>query len=668
MDERRARQPLDRAPADGVLVVAFLIDTTIAIVDAFTPILLVNLVVAGPLIAATRATPRRTAWIALYALALGIYEGVPHHILGSGDHVVRCLAIALTGGLAVWGAWLRTRAEAAQHHVALLAEAGAVLNTSLDEAATARTIAGLVTRELADCCAVHTFDRQGQIRHVAVAESERATQPIAEALSAWAAAPEPSADGGLAPAGTGPPEEPTATLRAAIRALGGDGNADGARPPAAVMVVPMSVRDRTLGAITFVSTHGHRVFDTPERQTARDLAARCAMALDNAEQYQERSQVAGALQAGLLPVRLPRIPGVEIAARFHAADDVEVGGDFFDVFPAAGGWAVVVGDVSGKGASAAAVTALARYTVRAVAETAREPAAVLRALNEALLREELDERFCTTAYALLRETGDGVLVRACAAGHPPPLVVEAGGQVAPLTGRGMALGIAPNPPLAESEITLCAGDKLVLYTDGVIEARVGSGMLGIDGLSEVLAGTARDDTVLTGEQVYRAAEPRSTARHDDIAVVVLRATGAASAGNEGLARTGASGRRGVLQLRLRGGLHAPWIARRALDALELPLLDPADAHRSSLLVSEIVSNSVRHAPGPPHGIGFDADLTPERLAVEVRADGASFHLDSRHPPLDEASRRGLVLLDRLADRWGTRDDGHTVWFELDRER
>lgn len=665
MDERPARQLFGRAPADGVLVIAFLIDTAIAIVDAFTPILLVNLVVVGPLIAATRATPRRTAAIALYALALGIYEGVPHHILGSGDHLVRCLAIALTGGLAVWGAWLRTRAEAAQRHVALLAEAGAVLNASLDEAATARTIAGLVTRELADCCAVHTFDRQGQIRHVAVAESERATQPIAEALSAWAAAPEPDGDG-PATNGAGPANEPTATLRAAIRALGAEGNGHGARTPAAVMVVPMSVRDRTLGAITFVATHGHRAFDTGERETAGDLAARCAMALDNAEQYQERSHVAGALQAGLLPVRLPRIPGVEIAARFHAADDVEVGGDFFDVFPAAGGWAVVVGDVSGKGASAAAVTALARYTVRAVAETAREPAAVLRALNEALLREELDERFCTTAYALLRETGDGVLVRACAAGHPPPLVVEADGQVAPLTGRGMALGIAPNPPLAESEITLCAGDKLVLYTDGVIEARVGGGMLGIDGLTEVLAGTARDDTVLTGEQVYRAAEPRSTARHDDIAVVVLRATGAASTGNEGLARTGASGRRGVLQLRLRGGLHAPWVARRALDALELPLLAPADAHRASLLVSEIVSNSVRHAPGPAQGIGFDADLTPERLAVEVRADGAGFHLDSRHPPLDEASRRGLVLLDRLADRWGTRDDGHTVWFELDR--
>jgi serine phosphatase RsbU (regulator of sigma subunit) len=667
MDEQRARQPFGRAPADGVLVIAFLIDTTIAIVDAFTPILLVNLVVVGPLIAATRATPRRTAAIALYAVALGIYEGVPHHILGSGDHIVRCLAIALTGGLAVWGAWLRQRAEAAQRHVALLAEAGAVLNTSLDDAATARTIAGLVTRELADCCAVHTFDRQGQIRHVAVAESERATQPIAEALSAWAAAPETDGDDRLATGATAP-DEPTAALRTAIRALGSNGSTNGARTPAAVMVVPMSVRDRTLGAITFVATHGHRPFDTVERETARDLAARCAMALDNAEQYQERSHVAGALQAGLLPVRLPRIPGVEIAARFHAADDVEVGGDFFDVFPAAGGWAVVVGDVSGKGASAAAVTALARYTVRAVAETARDPAAVLRALNEALLREELDERFCTTAYALLRETGDGVLVRACVAGHPPPLVVEADGQVAPLTGRGMALGIAPNPPLAESEITLCAGDKLVLYTDGVIEARVGNGMLGIEGLSEVLSGTARDDTVLTGEQVYRAAEPRSAARHDDIAVVVLRATGAASAGNEGLARTGASGRRGVLQLRLRGGLHAPWVARRALDALELPLLAPADAHRSSLLVSEIVSNSVRHAPGPPHGIGFDADLTPERLAVEVRADGDGFHLDSRHPPLDEASRRGLVLLDRLADRWGTRDDGHTVWFELDRER
>src|SRR4051794_13919170 len=655
-----APRGIGRAPGDGVLLAAFLVDTTIAIVDAFTAAVLINLVVAGPLIAATRVGPRRTALISLYAVALALYEGIPHGIFGSVDHIIRCTAIALTGGLAVWSSWLRQRSEAAQRHVALLAEAGAVLSASLDDAATTRNIANLVVREIADCCAVHTFDRRGSVRNVAVAHGPQATQDLAEALRAWAAAAHPEADA------------PTETLRAAIRPLVGNGDGDGDgvpdRSPAAVMVVPMTAREHTLGAITFVKTHARRPFDDAERQTAAELASRCAPALDNLEQYQERSRIAATLQDSLLPARLPRVPGFEIAARFHAADEVEVGGDFFDVFPTADGWAAVIGDVTGKGAGAASVTAMARYTVRAVANRASGARAVMHALNDALLRDGNDERFCTAIYAELRAAGGGTVVRLCNAGHPQALVVRADGRVEEVAARGMALGIAPDPPLGEAEIALAAGEKVVLYTDGVTEARLASGMLGTDGLAAGLAGSGGDDAVRTGERVYRAAEPSSASANDDIAVLVLRAAPPVGrAGDEGLARTGASGRRGVLHLRLRGGPSAPGAARRALDALELPLLAPADAHRASLLVSEIVSNSVRHADGDAaDAIDFDADLTPDTLAVEVREEGAGFRLEPRRPPSDEASRRGLVLIESLADRWGTRADGRAVWFELDR--
>src|SRR3954468_8772902 len=133
-----ARQRIGRTPADGVLLAAFLIDTTIAVVDAYTAAVLINLVVVGPLIAATRVGPRRTALISLYAVALGLYEGVPHHLFGTVDHLIRCTAIALTGGLAVWSSWLRQRSEAAQRHVALLAEAGAGPRASPHRAAVAR--------------------------------------------------------------------------------------------------------------------------------------------------------------------------------------------------------------------------------------------------------------------------------------------------------------------------------------------------------------------------------------------------------------------------------------------------------------------------------------------------------------------------------------------------
>src|SRR3954453_6884236 len=654
-----ARQRIGRTPDDGVLLAAFLIDTTIAVVDAYTAAVLINLVVVGPLIPATRVGPLRTALISLYAVALGLYEGIPHHIFGTVDHLIRCTAIALTGGLAVWSSWLRQRSEVAQRHVALLAEAGAVLSASLDDAATTRNISNLVVRGLADCCAVHTFDRRGNVRHVAVAHGPPATQALPEAPRAWPAASHAEADA------------PTETLRAAIRPLVGDGEGDDGdradRPPAGVMVVPMTARGQTLGAIHFVKTHARRPFDEGERQAATELASRCALALDNADQYQERSRVAGTLQDSLLPARLPRVPGYEIAARFHAADEVEVGGDFFDVFPTANGWAAVIGDVTGKGAAAAAITAMVRYTVRAIADSAPGPGAVMAALNNALLREHLDERFCTAMYAELRSSAGGTTVRVCNAGHPQALVVRADGRVELVAARGMARGIAAAPPLGTEEIALAAGEKLVLYTDGVTEARLQAGMLGTSGLTDALATCGAEDAVRTGERVYRAAEPLSAASNDDMAVLVLRAAPADARGDEGLARTGASRRHGVLHLRLRGGPAAPRAPRRALDALELPVLAPEDAHRASLLVSEIVSNTVRHADGDAaDAIGFDADLTPETLAVEIRDEGTGFRLDPRRPPPDEASRRGLVLIDRLADPWGTRDEGRAVWFELDR--
>ena len=135
------------------------------------------------------------------------------------------------------------------------------------------------------------------------------------------------------------------------------------------IVVPLTARGRTLGAMTLATDRSRRSFDADDLALAEELARRCALAVDNARLYGERSHVARTLQGSLVPAQIPPVPGFEVAARFHAAgEDVQVGGDFFDVFETDdGSWAAVVGDVSGKGADAAAITALARYTVRAVA-------------------------------------------------------------------------------------------------------------------------------------------------------------------------------------------------------------------------------------------------------------------------------------------------------------
>jgi Stage II sporulation protein E (SpoIIE) len=234
------------------------------------------------------------------------------------------------------------------------------------------------------------------------------------------------------------------------------------------------------------------------------------------------------------------VPGFEVAARFHAAgEDVQVGGDFFDVFETDDGeWAAVIGDVSGKGADAAAVTALARYTVRAVAVRGRRPSTVLRELNDAVLRHDLEDRFCTAAFARLRGGPDRCRVQLSSGGHPLPLLVTPEGDVRVVGRPGTALGIAPDPRLHDREVELHPGDKLVFVTDGVIEARVaGRRMLGVDGLNRLLAGCGPLDAVATGERIEQAivgeGEPR-----DDIAVLVLRAAGdrLPERGREGLVR------------------------------------------------------------------------------------------------------------------------------------
>src|SRR5262249_27322009 len=143
-----------------------------------------------------------------------------------------------------------------------------------------------------------------------------------------------------------------------------------------------------------------------------------------AEDDRRRAQrMATALQTSLLPPELPAIPNLELDGRYHAAvAGMEVGGGFYDVFDTGGDWAVVLGDVGGKGPEAAALTAHARYTLRSVAMDLRQPARILRRLNEAMILQSEEERFCTVAYARVVPTVNGVRLAVCLGGHPAPLV------------------------------------------------------------------------------------------------------------------------------------------------------------------------------------------------------------------------------------------------------
>jgi serine phosphatase RsbU (regulator of sigma subunit) len=290
----------------------------------------------------------------------------------------------------------------------------------------------------------------------------------------------------------------------------------------------MIARGKVVGAISMVAGDaGHR-FGESDVVLAEELGARCALALDNARLFRERSRIARTLQESLLPPMLPELPGLDLAARFRAAGEgLEVGGDFYDLFETGdAGWAVAIGDVCGKGSEAAAITALARYTVRAAAMRQDGPSQILGLLNEALLRQRTDKRFCTVLYGRLEANGRGHWFDFASGGHPLPLVLrgssssDVGGEIGV---PGTLLGIVPDPTLADERILLCPGDALVLYTDGVTDSAAPTRILDAASLSDAVGPAGALDADEIAERVMNAAlagpgkEPR-----DDIAILVLK--------------------------------------------------------------------------------------------------------------------------------------------------
>src|SRR4051794_3537670 len=369
------------------------------------------------------------------------------------------------------------RAELGQRFLARSAE---VLASSLDPDQLLVEIANLAVPELADWCSVEVATEGGVLERKALAHVDPAVRQRALDL-ATRYPPDPDAPQGVYQVvRTGQPELYPDIPDEMLRAATVDGEhydeivAIGMR---SAIVVPMITRGRTLGALTWVNGLSGRRFDEQDVELAQELARRCATAIDNARLYSERSYVARTLQQSLLPVELPDIPGIETAARFRpTGEGIEVGGDFYDVFETGDrGWTIVMGDVCGKGPDAAAVTPLARYTLRATAMRERLPSRSLATLNEALLRQRSDRRFCTVAYAYLEPLAQGARVGFASGGHPLPLLLRADGTVEEVGAPGTLLGVVPDPNFEDRSLAMGPGDALVLYTDGVIEARAGNG-------------------------------------------------------------------------------------------------------------------------------------------------------------------------------------------------
>jgi PAS domain S-box-containing protein len=277
-------------------------------------------------------------------------------------------------------------------------------------------------------------------------------------------------------------------------------------------------READAGEIDVVAAIGKQLGQFLERMDAEDELRRSE---------ESARTLARTLQRSLLPPHLPDLPGFDLGSRYLAGGDgMYVGGDFYDVFavdPTT--WVAVIGDVCGKGAAAATVTALARYTVRAVAMHADGPAVVAQALHEALQRDDGPTvPFVTAAVLVICLEPDRPRVRICCAGHPLPMLRGADGSVREVGTSGDLLGALPDPvSLPETELMLEPGDLLLLFTDGVTEARDDDGTeLGVGGLRSLLEGTygSADDTA--GEVVDKVLAHRGSGNRDDVAVLALR--------------------------------------------------------------------------------------------------------------------------------------------------
>ena len=290
--------------------------------------------------------------------------------------------------------------------------------------------------------------------------------------------------------------------------------ADGERLP--VLVNAVLERDAD-GEPTFVRA---AVFDARDR---REYERELLRAKARAEASEARAtDLARTLQQTLIPPTPPDIPGLDISTAYRpAGSGDEVGGDFYDVFEIGpGDWAVVVGDVCGKGVEAAVVTALARHTIRATALHQHRPSDILATLNTVLRQHETD-RFCTVTLVRLRDTDGTWTLTASCGGHPPPLLRRA--EDAPITigPRGSLLGVMAEPSLQNSDTVLQEGDTVVLYTDGVTEGRHGDDFFGDQRLSDAVARLSGEPRAYGDRLLQEVVDFQEGRPRDDIAIVTV---------------------------------------------------------------------------------------------------------------------------------------------------
>ncbi|MGW1024501.1 SpoIIE family protein phosphatase [Streptomyces sp. NPDC002577] len=424
-----------------------------------------------------------------------------------------------------------------------------------------------------------------------------------------------------------------------------------------VMLVPLRARGTTLGLVLLLRHRTAEDFSEDDMLLAEEIVARAAVAVDNARRYTRERRTALALQRSMLPERPPGVAAVEVAYRYlPAGSGTGVGGDWFDAIPLAGARvALVVGDVVGHGIHASATMGRLRTAVRTLADVDLAPDELLTRLDDLVIRLDREEGpdVRGPAEGTTGEVGATCLyavydpvTRLCSlarAGHPPPAVVTADGTV-------RFLDLPPGPPLGlgglpfeAAEIELEEGSLLALYTDGLIQAAGRDVDTGMDLLRQALRDPARSleticDSVLGSVLAGRPA--------DDVALV--------------LARTRALDSGRVCTWPLRPDPTTVAEARKAaVEQVAAWGLEEV-TFATELIVSELVTNAIRHA-SPPIQLRL---IRHDTLICEV-SDGSSTAPHLRRARAFDEGGRGLLLVAQVADRWGSRQTrtGKIIWAE-----
>ncbi len=401
--------------------------------------------------------------------------------------------------------------------------------------------------------------------------------------------------------------------------------------PVETIVVPMQMRGKVIGAISFVRTQGCDAYGATDLEFLEEVARRCALAIVNAQLYQHEHRVADALQAASLPRRLPQADGIEMDAIYvPGRTEAQIGGDWYDAFALADGRVVVsIGDVSGSGLDAAVTMSNMRQIIRGIAQVHADPVLMLNSADRALRMDDEPDRFVTAFIGVIDPIANTMLY--ASAGHPPPYIRRANGSLEELVFVDLPLGLRERISSHASTIGVGDGDLVVFYTDGLIESS-----------RDLESGPRLLRAALTDPQIDRAVYPAAfigervlvDGARDDVAIFTLRMQSEQRVGNMrrwSFASLDAQGLTGM---------------RREFRALLIGFgLSELRLEAAELVLGELAGNVVRHAAG---AVEFVLDHTGGDVVLHVIDEGPGFE---RAPmlPIDVMSEsgRGLFIVAEL---------------------